>query len=287
MSDVVVPTFSFGQNWSEFVDRSLTPERIAVAREQTARFLGADRLDGLTFIDIGCGSGVFSYAAHSMGATQVTSFDVDPLSVRCCEEMRRRAANPPNWDIRHGSILDPAFVSTLPKCDIVYSWGVLHHTGDMWTAIRNAATLIKPGGKFFIAIYNKVEAGRLKEYRGSQGWLRLKVAYNRAGPVGKRLLELFIAGRGIARWMVGFRNPIAEIRKYKENRGMSFWYDVKDMLGGYPYEFATSDEIFRFCRHELGLQLENLNSTWSVGCNEFLFTAPADRKPSAPIAPNR
>ena len=112
MSDVVVPTFSFGQNWSEFVDRSLTPERIAVAREQTARFLGADRLDGLTFIDIGCGSGVFSYAAHSMGASQVTSFDVDPLSVRCCEEMRRRAANPPNWDIRHGSILDPAFVST-------------------------------------------------------------------------------------------------------------------------------------------------------------------------------
>jgi 2-polyprenyl-6-hydroxyphenyl methylase/3-demethylubiquinone-9 3-methyltransferase len=87
--------------------------------------------------------------------------------------------------------------------------------------------------------------------------------------------------------MVGFRNPIAEIRKYKENRGMSFWYDVKDMLGGYPYEFATSDEIFRFCRHELGLQLENLNSTWSVGCNEFLFTAPADRKPSAPIAPRR
>src|SRR5687767_14492573 len=113
-------------------------------------------------MDIGCGSGVFSHAAYTLGASRIVSFDIDPLSVRCCELMKQRSSNPPHWDIRHGSILDPAFVRSLPKCDVVYSWGVLHHTGDMWTAIRNAASLVKPGGRFFIAIYNKVEAGRFR-----------------------------------------------------------------------------------------------------------------------------
>ncbi len=280
----VAPTFSFGQNWSEFVDRALTPERIDVARDQTSRFLGLESLDGLTFMDIGCGSGVFSRAAYTLGASHIISFDIDPLSVQCCELMKQRSSNPPHWDIRHGSILDPAFVRSLPKCDVVYSWGVLHHTGDMWTAIRNAASLVKPGGRLFIAIYNKVEAGRFRQYRGSHGWMRLKLAYNRSGPVGKRALEIFISTRHIARWLVAFRNPVAEIKKYKNYRGMSFWYDVVDMLGGYPYEFATSDEIFRFCHRELGLQLENMNNTTSIGCNEFLFTA--SREVAAP-APER
>ena len=103
-------TFSFGQNWSEFVERALTTERIELAREQTSRFLALERLDGLTFLDVGCGSGVFSHAAHAMGATHVTSFDIDPLSVRCCEKLRERSSCPSNWDIRQGSVLDDAFV---------------------------------------------------------------------------------------------------------------------------------------------------------------------------------
>jgi 2-polyprenyl-3-methyl-5-hydroxy-6-metoxy-1,4-benzoquinol methylase len=271
----VVPTFSFGQNWSEFLQRALSPEKVALAQEQTAKFLNLSRFDGRTFLDVGCGSGVFSHAAFTLGAKQVTSFDVDPLSVRCCEYMRERAGNPSNWAVLHGSILDDAFVATLPAADIVYSWGVLHHTGDMWRAIRNAASLVKPNGLFFIAIYNKVEFDSLKSYRGSHGWVRLKRRYNQSGRLGKRALEGIFAAKDIAKWIVTLRNPFAEIRAYKAMRGMSWWYDIVDWLGGYPYEFASPADIFAFCHGELGFKLENMSTCTSIGCNEFLFSVPA------------
>lgn len=234
-------------------------------------FLGLDNLEGKTFLDIGCGSGLFSYAAHQLGAKRIVSFDVDPFSVRCCNHMKERVGNPNNWEIIEGSILNQELVERLGSFDVVYSWGVLHHTGAMWDAIRNAAGLVKPGGRFYIAIYNRLEYDTLKRYRGSHGWLRLKKLYNRSGWLGKRLLEGWFAGVDIAKYLLTFRNPFREIRNYQEKRGMSWWYDIVDGLGGYPYEFATTGEVFNFCHVELGFQLERLKQASSIGCHEFLF----------------
>ena len=280
-TDELRATFSFGKNWSDFVKNALTPEAIETAKAQTAGFLGLNSLEGLSFLDIGCGSGVFSHSAHVLGAKKITSFDVDPMSVRCCHLMKERAGNPQSWQVFEGSILDPQFIGQMERHDIVYSWGVLHHTGDMWTAIRSAAGLVKPGGRFFIAIYNKVEFNSLTSYRGSHGWLRLKRAYNRAGRAGKRAMEAMFASRDILKYLVTLRNPLKEIRSYGEtHRGMSWWYDIVDWLGGYPYEFASPAEIFNFCHKELGMQLEMMSTCTSIGCNEFLFIAPGGCAPS-------
>jgi len=266
--------FSFGKNWLDFLEHSLSPERIEIAKAKTQELLGLDCLDRLTFLDIGCGSGIFSYVARAMGAAHVTSFDLDPLSVQCCQYMKERAGQPENWDILQGSILDPVFVGRLPQADIVYSWGVLHHTGDMWKAIRNAAGLVKPGGRLAIAIYNKFEYSTLRQWRGSYKWLKIKRFYNRSGPLGKRLLEGILAAKDIAAFLVRLKNPAKEIRVYKEKRGMSWWFDIVDWLGGYPYEFATAGELFEFCHRELGLQLERLKSATFIGCHELLFIRP-------------
>jgi SAM-dependent methyltransferase len=256
------------------LDRTIDEAQLAHARERTRRFLQVDNLRGLTFIDVGCGSGLFSYVAHQLGAARIISFDVDPRSVDCCRRMKALAGSPEDWEIHHGSILDSAFVRGLPAADIVYSWGVLHHTGDMWHAIRNAASLVRPGGRFAIAIYNKVEYRTLKAWRGSHGWLRLKRAYNRGGPLVKRAMELGLATKHIAGMIVRLRNPIAEMRAYSSKRGMNWWRDHIDWLGGYPYEFATTGEIFSFCHDQIGMQLDGLASATSTGCHEFLFTAP-------------
>jgi 2-polyprenyl-6-hydroxyphenyl methylase/3-demethylubiquinone-9 3-methyltransferase len=266
--------FSFGKNWNDFLRHSLDSDRIEVAIRDTSGFLGLSDLKGLTFMDIGCGSGLFSYVAHSMAAEQITSFDVDPFSVQCCLAMKERAGNPQTWDVFAGSILDPRTLRRLPSVDIVYSWGVLHHTGDMWTAIRNAAHFVKPGGRFFISIYNRLEYDSLTRYRGSHGWLKLKRAYNRSGRFGKRSMEAWFAGKDIVASLVSFRNPLRQISQYKNKRGMSWWHDIVDWLGGYPYEFASAGQVFEFCHRELGLTLEKLNTTSSIGCNEFLFSRP-------------
>jgi 2-polyprenyl-6-hydroxyphenyl methylase/3-demethylubiquinone-9 3-methyltransferase len=159
-------SFAFGKNWRAFVEKHLTAERVEEARQSLLKFAKGYDFSGKTFLDIGCGSGLFSLCAHRLGA-QVTSFDVDKDSVGCCEYLHELEARPASWRITHGSVLDETFLATLGKFDFVYSWGVLHHTGDLWRAIGNAAGLVKDGGSFYIAIYNKADGLRFTTTDGS------------------------------------------------------------------------------------------------------------------------
>lgn len=262
-------TFSFGKNWHDFVNFYLNEDRIKEAEKSLSDFLGLKKLDSLSFLDIGCGSGLFSLAAYKLGASKVISFDLDPFSVRCCEYLKGKEGSPINWVVSVGSILDESFLKGIEKVDIVYSWGVLHHTGNMWQAIRNAANFVKPGGLFFIAIYNRVEGPF-----GSDSWLRLKRVYNRFPLIIKKLIAYSFISLIILKMLLTLRNPISEIKNYKKNRGMSFWTDVKDSLGGYPYEFASAGEVFRFCKQEFGFILENMKTVNNLSLNEFLFRKP-------------
>ncbi|MGH9376682.1 MAG: class I SAM-dependent methyltransferase [Terriglobia bacterium] len=259
-------TFSFGRNWQDFVERRLNPEREQIATDSLKEFMEVEDLRGRSFLDIGCGSGLFSLGAYRLGARAITSIDVDPFSVRCCEELRRRAGEPPNWEIHEGSILDTAFLGSIPKADVVYAWGSLHHTGDMWQAIRNAASMVEKNGLFYLSIYNKVP-GRM----GSELWLHVKRLYNRSPRSGKRLMEFAHFGRHVVRKLASFENPRTLFTRYAADRGMDYWTDIRDWLGGYPYEFASTGEMFRFCTRELGFDLVNLHSTSTLGTNEFLF----------------
>jgi SAM-dependent methyltransferase len=259
--------FAFGKNWQRYVDRYLDPERIAIAA-QSMRDLIEEDLEGRTVVDVGAGSGLFSLCAHEAGA-QVVSLDVDPDSVAACRELRRRAGDPDTWTVVEGSILDAELVDRLPAGEIVYSWGVLHHTGDMWTAIEHAARLIEPGGLFVISLYNRA-TGRLLD---SERWLEIKRRYNRSGRPAQRLMEVAHVGHWTWGQVAARKNPLRVARTYKRNRGMALRTDLVDWLGGYPYEYATADEIVGFCRDRLGLQAVKVraNPPTGIGNNEFVF----------------
>ncbi|MGH9469401.1 MAG: class I SAM-dependent methyltransferase [Terriglobia bacterium] len=260
-------TFSFGRNWQRFIEQSLDANRERIAMNSITEFLELPDLEGQSFLDVGCGSGLFSLGALRLGARRITSFDVDPFSVRCCEELKRRAGDPAHWQVLHGSVLDEAFLAQVEKASVVYAWGSLHHTGEMWRAIRNAASLVDSRGLLYMAIYNKV-LGR----KGSEFWLRVKKIYNRSSVVGKRALEAAHFFRnGLLRKLASFENPMTLFTQYSKDRGMSYWTDVRDWLGGYPYEFASVDEIFRYGTRDLGMNLVNLRATNTLGTNEFLF----------------
>jgi SAM-dependent methyltransferase len=255
--------YEFGQNWQNFVATALDADRITIARNSLRDLLGTDSLAGRRVLDIGCGSGLFSLGAAQLGADSLLGFDYDPNSVATSRALRDAHGVPEaRWQIRQGSILEPAFLATLTPADVVYAWGVLHHTGRMWDAIRNAAGLVAPGGLFAIAIYNRVAS--------SGAWARIKRAYCTAPrPVQAALETGYLACYAAGLLAMG-RNPVRVFREYRQRRGMSVRYDARDWLGGYPYEYATAAEVFEFVR-PLGFTLTRLITTNRTGCNEFVF----------------
>ena len=266
--------FAFGKNWQSFVRDYLNQERIDEAKKSMVEFCNADTLiTGKTFIDVGCGSGLFSLAAYQLGASNIVSFDIDRHSINCCEYLREKEGHSAHWQIKQGSILDGGFVSSLGKYDFVYSWGVLHHTGSMWKAIENASTLVGEKGSFCIAIYNTADAwGVYPDGRcgPSHLWVKEKRLYSRLPLPLQSLIDFSVMSALVILYILTFNNPIKKIRSHKQFRGMSWRVDIKDWLGGYPYEHASVAEVFNFVK-ELGFSLENLKCNDGLMNNEYLF----------------
>jgi 2-polyprenyl-6-hydroxyphenyl methylase/3-demethylubiquinone-9 3-methyltransferase len=258
--------FEFGANWTRFLS-VLDEERISQAKSSLEKMLGVSDLSGRTFIDIGSGSGLFSLSARMLGAS-VRSFDFDPKSVACTRELRRRYfPDDSQWSIEEGSVLDKNYIGSLGRFDIVYSWGVLHHTGQMWQALENVASLVSEGGRLFIAIYND-QGGT------SRRWALVKRIFC-SGWIGRTMMKMifypyFALGRLLAD-VLKRRNPLTSYAEYKKSRGMSVVHDWVDWLGGYPFEVAKPEQIFEFFQQR-GFALQRLKTCGGgLGCNEFVF----------------
>lgn len=258
--------FSFGQNWRDFLS-SVTPERIKIAQESLETFLGKNSVKSKTFIDVGCGSGIFSLAAHRLKAAKVVSLDVDEASVTCVRYLREQEANPKHWEVKEGSALNTSLLKQFGQFDIVYSWGVLHHTGDMHTAIKNVAGLVKPDGKLFISIYNHSKG---LKHGISTFWLKAKRHYNQSHALIKRLYVGLYTTYLFLGLAVSGNNPFQYIREYKSARGMSWKHDIYDWLGGYPYEFAEPSAVVSYLS-DLGFTLKKSQIVSTIGCNEYVF----------------
>lgn len=266
--------FAFGKNWQSFVENYLNDELIDEARRSVLEFCDGERLiRDKTFIDVGCGSGLFSLVAHRIGASRVVGFDLDLDSIRCAEYLREREGASNTWQIEHGSILDEEFVASLGKYDFVYSWGVLHHTGNMWKAIENASKLVKENGALCIAIYNKADGWGIYpdgRWGPSRFWVAEKRLYSSLPLVLQNLIDFSVMSVLVIMYILTLNNPIKRIRSHKQFRGMSWRIDIKDWLGGYPYEYASVAEIFDFVKR-LGFSLENLKCNNGLMNNEYLF----------------
>jgi 2-polyprenyl-6-hydroxyphenyl methylase/3-demethylubiquinone-9 3-methyltransferase len=257
--------FEFGQNWKDY-SKTVDQKRIDAA-VAGVRKLFPDGLTGKTFLDIGCGSGLHSLAALVLGAAPVMAIDIDENSVSTTQELLTKYAPDLKWMATVASIFETS-PDQLGKFDVVYSWGVLHHTGDMWRAIECATHFVNPDGQFALAIYSATSCDAM--------WKTEKKFYAMAPPsVQWSVRQFYMAALLAAKTLVG-QNPISYVRGYSEKRGMNFSHDAHDWLGGHPYETASAAEIRdRICRmgftEERSFPLPVRLGLFGSGCHEFVF----------------
>jgi 2-polyprenyl-6-hydroxyphenyl methylase/3-demethylubiquinone-9 3-methyltransferase len=251
--------FGFGKNWKSFSE-GLRPEDYFGAKESLEKLV--PNLKDKTFLDVGCGSGLFSIAASALGAKKVLGIDVDP---ECIATSKKLADEVYKWDqkvrknaieFRTESILSEN--TKLQRYDIVYSWGVLHHTGDMYKAFETIKNLVADKGILVLAIYNRHITSPL--------WKAVKYTYVKSPRfIRKILVFLFLIVKFFGVLITSRQNPL------KKQRGMRYYTDVVDWVGGYPYEYASIDEVRDFFQAR-GFVLKNcIKTTGFTGCNEFVF----------------
>lgn len=276
---MTTPRFTFGKNWTDYVQKHMTPDAVSAAMQALLELVHLPSLDGMRVLDIGCGSGIHSLAAYQSGATEVVSFDYDIDSVNISKTLHSEAGSPLNWTVQQGSVLDSDFMQQLGQFDLVYAWGVLHHTGDMMSALKNAVKRVAPNGMFALALYSYTayQNNTVFGQPTPEEWLTIKQSYVAGNNwVKRRLVWEYVWRRYFAR---AGGNPFKFIScsvdffsrwmDYKKNsRGMNFFTDIKDWVGGWPMEFMSEKDCLSFAK-EVGLEFLTMQT--GRGNTEYLF----------------
>ena len=258
--------FAFGRNWASYAGLVGEAE-IEQAKEGLLRLIPPSEIVGRSFLDIGCGSGVHSLAAVQLGVNRLMAVDIDPNSAATTHAMLSESKIGVPWQVETMSAfdLDPRKLGTF---DVVYSWGVLHHTGSLWEAIGKAAAMVAPNGLLAIALYRSTYLDPF--------WKWEKRVYAHAPAIVQRAVRaIYLVAFRLRTLSTGrsFRDLVAT---YRSHRGMDFYHDVHDWLGGSPYETTLAPEVDAKLT-DLGFRMERSFvqpksiGLFGSGCDEYVY----------------
>ena len=131
------------------------PVRLGYIREHAIAHFGKDGharrpLEGLRFLDIGCGGGLLSEPMARLGA-EVVGIDPAERNVRTAEAHARQTG----LSIDYRVTTAEALAAAAEKFDVVLNMEVVEHVADVPLYMKSCAELVAPGGLMFVATINR------------------------------------------------------------------------------------------------------------------------------------
>jgi 2-polyprenyl-6-hydroxyphenyl methylase/3-demethylubiquinone-9 3-methyltransferase len=138
----------------------------------------------------------------------------------------------------------------------------------MWEAIIKAASMVAPNGLLVIALYRKTHM--------DQFWKLEKRLYAHSPQIVQSVVRaVYIAAFRLGKFATG-GNFHEYVANYRSSRGMDFYHDVHDWLGGYPYETTLAPEVASKLAG-LGFKAERVfarpisSGIFGSGCEEYVY----------------
>jgi SAM-dependent methyltransferase len=121
--------------------------------KQIAEFadLPMDWFRGKVVMDAGCGQGRWTYGFGKLGVERCTSVDISEAGLARTAEIGKEFG-PGFQELRKDLRQDLGLPA---EYDLVWCFGVLHHTGNTFAGFQNLARCVKPGGYLFVMIYGE------------------------------------------------------------------------------------------------------------------------------------
>jgi 2-polyprenyl-3-methyl-5-hydroxy-6-metoxy-1,4-benzoquinol methylase len=216
-------------------------------------FVDFGSLAGKDVLDVGCGSGIATQMLAEAGA-RVTAVDLTDWAVETTR--RRLRAFGLEGDVRQEDAERLPFADA--SFDLVFSWGVIHHSSDMDRALAELVRVCRPGGELVLMVYHR-RSLFFVVYRGFQRFL----------PLARRVGLHFEGARaGETEGLVARHFTIAELRDKLERAGLrDVWirpYGQDAELLPLPRRIrlpiteriprAVKDPILRRLGHQLGVR---------------------------------
>src|SRR3984893_2812362 len=110
--------------------------------------IGFDGYAGKSLLEVGFGTGT-DLLQFARGGARVTGVDLTPRSIEIAR--RRFEVYGLAGEFGHGGAESLSFPDL--SFDVVYSFGVLHHTPDTESAVREIHRVLRPGGRAIVMLY--------------------------------------------------------------------------------------------------------------------------------------
>jgi 2-polyprenyl-6-hydroxyphenyl methylase/3-demethylubiquinone-9 3-methyltransferase len=260
--------FAFGKNW-DLYSRQINPQHVENSKKDLIGLIQFESLEGMTVLDIGSGSGIHSLSMMLLGCRDLVSLDYDSDSVSTTKRILSDKIFKGDFQVIQADILKHIPELDGRTFDLVYSWGVLHHTGDMMKGIDRSIGYVKPGGLIALALYRKTLFCSI--------WRIEKLVYSKSPKFLQNLIQKFYElVFALQTYLKTGKTFGSYKRGYLQKRGMEFSSDVHDWLGGYPYESIDPKYLIKYME-QLGFTMLNSHiakkqiGILGSGCDEFLF----------------